>query len=208
MHDVADAGQQFAAEAAAGVVAGEVHRFEVQRGDQCDGECIAHGHGGEGRGGRCQVVRADLAFDGDVQPDVGVFGQGRLAVAGHGDDFVAEGLEARDQLDDFFGFAAVGNQDQYVDRLEHAEVAVEGFGRMQEQARGAGGGEGGDHLLANQPGFTHAADRRAALAAEDEFYGALELAIETFCELADGLRLGAECIFGDWKVIHGEAIVP
>ncbi|MNW13196.1 hypothetical protein D3C71_2110810 [compost metagenome] len=79
---------------------------------------------------------------------------------------------------------------------------------MQEQARGAGGGECSDHFLTDQARFPHAADRCAAFATEDQFNGTLEFAVQAFCQLADGLRLGAERFFGNWEVIHGKTIDP
>lgn len=92
VHDVADASQEFTAEAATWVVASEVHGFEVECGDQRDGECVTHCHGGEGRGRRREIIWTYLAFHGDIKPDIRMLGQGRLAVTGHGDDFVAERL--------------------------------------------------------------------------------------------------------------------
>ena len=202
MHHVADAGQQFAAQAAAGMIAGEVHRFELNGFDDGDGQCITHGHGGQGRGSRGQVVRAHFALNGDVKPDAGVFGQGRFAVAGHGDDFVAEGFQTRDQLDQFFGLAAVADQDQYVARFEHAQIAMESFGRVQEEAWGAGGSESRDHFFPDQAGLAHAADYGAALATEEQLDSALKLTIETVCHLSDSLRLDEEGFFSDSEVIH------
>ncbi|MNF60162.1 hypothetical protein D3C84_417720 [compost metagenome] len=202
MHDVADAGQQFTAQATAGVVTGKVHGLELNGVDQCHGQGIAHGHGRQGRRGRGQVIRAHFALDRDVQPDIRVLGQGRLAVTGHGDDFVAKGLQARDQLDQFIGFAAVADQDQHVDGLEHAQVAVEGFSRVQEETRGAGGGEGRDHLFPDQAGFAHATHDGAAFAAEDELDGILEFTIQAAGQLSDSLRLGNKGFFSDSEVIH------
>ncbi|MCY1441029.1 hypothetical protein D9M71_573280 [compost metagenome] len=137
-----------------------------------------------------------------------MLGQGRLSVAGHGDDFVAEGFQARDQLDQFFCLAAVADQDQHVDRLEHAQVAVEGFSRMQEETRGAGGGEGCNHLLPDQAGFAHAAHDGATFATEDQFDCTLEFAIQALRQLTDCLRLGIKRFFGNWKVVHGDLIAP
>ncbi|MNI62813.1 hypothetical protein D3C73_1181470 [compost metagenome] len=109
VHDVADAGQQLTTQAATGVVAGEVHRLELNGFDQGHRQGITHGHGRQGGSSRCQVVWAHFSLDGDVQPDIRVLGQGRLSVAGHGDDFVAEGFQAWNQLDQFLGLAAVAN---------------------------------------------------------------------------------------------------
>ncbi|KPU61424.1 hypothetical protein AN403_5468 [Pseudomonas fluorescens] len=85
---------------------------------------------------------------------------------------------------------------------------MESLSRVQEQARSAGRGESGDHFLADQTGFTHAAYRCTAFATKDQFYRALEFTIQAIGKLADGLRLGAERFFGNRKVIHGDVIVP
>ena len=59
---------------------------------------------------------------------------------------------------DLFGLAAVGEGEDHVVGVDAAEVAVDGFGRVQEVSAGAGRGERGDELLADQAGLAHAGD--------------------------------------------------
>lgn len=202
MHHITYTGEQLTTEAATGVITREVHWFELNGFDQRYSQRITHGHGCQGGGGWCQVVRADFALDRDVQPDISMLGQRGLAVAGHGDDLVTERLEARDQLDQLFGLAAVADEDQNIDRLEHAQVAMEGFGRVQEEAGGASGCKGGDHLLADEAGLAHATHHCAALATEDKLDCALKFAIKAVRQLRDCLGLRNEGFFGNAEVIH------
>ncbi|MNP34443.1 hypothetical protein D3C76_1277300 [compost metagenome] len=99
MHYITNSGQQFATQATAGVVTREVHRLELDRFDQGHCKSIPHGHSGQGRSGRGQIVRADLALNRNIKPDVGMLSQSGLAIASHRNDLVAEGLKAWNQLD-------------------------------------------------------------------------------------------------------------
>jgi len=56
--------------------------------------------------------------------------------------------------------------------------------------------------LADQPGLTHATNYGATFATEDQFNGALELAIQAIGQLSNGLSLGYKGFFSDAEVIH------
>ena len=58
------------------------------------------------------------------------------------------------------------------------QVAVDRFARMQVMAAGAGRGQRGGDLLADQAGFAHAGDDDAALAAVDKSTALTEFGIQ------------------------------
>ncbi len=61
--------------------------------------------------------------------------------------------------------------------MQHAQVAVDGFGGMQKKGRRAGGAECGGDLLGDDAALAHAGDHDAAIflaAAEDQLDGAGE----------------------------------
>src|SRR5262249_9047077 len=80
-----------------------------------------------------------------------------------------------------------------------AEVAVDGFGRMKKPRRGAGAGERGGDLPADQAGLTHARDDHAALALEEELDGLLEVAVDPVDETKDRCRFDAENLAGEFQ---------
>ena len=111
--------------------------------------------------------------------DGGCARQIRFRIASHGDDGNAETGEVRNQQQDFRGFSGIGNRQQDVVARDHADVAMTGFGRMNEKRRGAGGGERGGDLAGDMAGFAHAADDDAAVAFEADAAGAREPRVES-----------------------------
>ncbi|MNJ47353.1 hypothetical protein D3C77_425100 [compost metagenome] len=85
---------------------------------------------------------------------------------------------------------------------------MEGFGRVQEEAWGAGGRKGRDHFLPDQAGFTHATDHGASLATEDQFNSLLEFAIQAVSQLGNRLGLSDKGFFSNCKVVHFLTFVP
>jgi hypothetical protein len=84
-HDVTDASEESAAEAAAGVEGGEVFAAEAAGFEKDHGEGVAEDEHGGGAGGGGEIEGAGLAFDVDVEGDVGVAGEHGVGVAGEGD---------------------------------------------------------------------------------------------------------------------------
>ena len=66
-----------------------------------------------------------------------------------------------------FALAAVGDGEHQVDRLDHAQVAVAGLGRVHEHGRRAGGGQRGGDLAADVAALAHAHHHHAAAHAQD-----------------------------------------
>src|SRR5262249_32633278 len=71
-----------------------------------------------------------------------------------------------------------------------AEGAVDRFRRVEVERRGAGGGEGGRDLLADEPALAHARDDHAAAAGEEDVDRAVEGRVQARDEALD--RLGLE----------------
>ena len=86
--------------------------------------------------------------------------------------------ERTEQAEEFFRFAAVREEQRDVVRVDHAEVAVDGAGRVERVGAGAGGVERADELLADVRGLADAGDRDAAAAAEEHVGDALESVVE------------------------------
>jgi hypothetical protein len=76
--------------------------------EEGDGEGVADGEGDGGGGGGDEVEGAGFALDGGVEDEVGMLGEGGLEVAGEGDDARAGALEDGQEIDEFVGFAGVG----------------------------------------------------------------------------------------------------
>ena len=83
---------------------------------------------------------------------------------GDRDERHAEIVERRQQLHHLGGLAALREHQHDVAGVDAAQVAVKGFGRMEEVGARAGRGERGGDLLADQAGLAHAGDDHAALA--------------------------------------------
>lgn len=88
--------------------------------------------------------------------DIGGFSHGAFGVAGHADQEHLQTFQYRDQRQNLMGFAGVGNGDHDIVRGNHAQIAVAGLARMNEEGRRAGTGEGGGHFAADMAGFPHA----------------------------------------------------
>src|SRR5262245_2283377 len=127
-------------------------------------ERVAECHLSGGAGSWREVQRAGFLIDPARQHDVGMAGQRRLGVAGHRDQGHVEPLQRGQQHGELIALAAVGDRQQHIAGLHHAEVAVAGFGRMHEERRRAGGGERGRDLAPDMAALAHAHHDHAALA--------------------------------------------
>src|SRR5690606_5026718 len=123
--------------------AGEVVGGEATGLQQGHRQRVAHRQRGGGGGGRGQVQRAGLGRHAYVQVDVGLARQGGLRAAGHGDDLVPLAAQGRQQHQDLVRLARIGQGQDDVRVGDHAQVAVPGLARVDEERGGAGGGQGG-----------------------------------------------------------------
>lgn len=161
-HDVADAGEEGAAEAAAWMEGGEVFAAEAAGFEEDHGEGVAeHEHGG-GAGGGGEIERAGLAFDVDVEGDVGVAGEHGVGIAGEGDEGDLAAFEVGKEGQKFGCFAAGAEGEDEVAFGDDAEVAVEGVTDVEEDGGGTGAVEGGGEFAGDVTAFADTAD--------DEFF--------------------------------------
>ena len=151
-------GQQLAAQRAARVGAGEVFRLETARIEQGHGQGVAEGDLGRGAGRGGQVQRAGLFGHKAVEHDGGMAGQAGFGPSSHGDDGDAQALEHGQHSVELVALARVGQGQHHVRGRDHAEVAMAGLGRMHEQGRCAGGGQGGGDFAADMAALAHAHD--------------------------------------------------
>src|ERR1700691_5229358 len=90
-----------------------------------------------------------------------------------------QAFEGFEEADDFFGLAAVGDSYQRVAASQHAEIAVQRFGGMQEKGWRAGARECRRDFSGYQAGFAHTGDDHAAFAGEEKVNGFFEGGVET-----------------------------
>jgi len=120
----------------------------------------------------------------------------RLRIAGHADQLDPEALDQRQQGDDFGGGAGVRQRQHHVIAGDHAHVAMAGFGRVDEERRGAGARQGGGDLAADVAGLAHAEHHHAPLAGEDQLAGSGEFAVETGQQALDRFDFQADRALG------------
>ena len=88
--------------------------------------------------GRHEVHRARFLGDVAIERDVRRLAERRRAVAGYRDHPCAEALDRFEQPQQLLRLAAVRQRDDDIVALQHAEIAVDRFGRMKKERRRAG----------------------------------------------------------------------
>src|SRR5260221_10189240 len=151
---------------------GEIVMLETAAVEKGNGEGIADGHGYRGAGSGSEIEGAGFLFYADVENDLAGFGQRGFGIAGERDDGNFEALERFEEIQDFLGFATVGDGEESVATREHAEIAVKCLSGVKKERWRAGAGKGGGDFAANQAGLAHAGDDDAAFAGEEEIDGA------------------------------------
>lgn len=157
-HDLADSQKKGAAEAAAGVEAGEIVAGKAPGFEEDHGEGIAEDKHDGGAGGRGEIERTGFYLHAGVDDDVAGLGEGAAGVAGEGNDAHVKSGEGGQDIDQLFSFAAGGEGEDDVAIGDDAEVAVERVQGIEDDCGGAGGSERGGDLLADVAGFADAAD--------------------------------------------------
>ena len=99
-----------------------------------------------------------------VERDVGGPGERRAGMAGQRDQARADPPDRLQQPDHLLGLAAVRQRQHHVVFADGAEIAVDGFRRMEEPGRGAGARERRGNLAADDAGLAHAGDDHASAA--------------------------------------------
>ena len=183
--EVADAHVELLAEGTAGVEACKVAGGEITALDEGHGEGIAEDELGGGAGSGSKVVGAGLVFDGGIEYDVGLLRQKRVGVAYDGDEGIAEVFDQWDENLDFGGVATLGEADDHVAGLYHAEVAVDGVGGMHEECGGAGAVEGGDDFRGDVRALANTGNYDPSRGRKNGFDSLRKAIIDTFFEILD-----------------------
>ena len=157
-----------ASQRAAGMRARKVVRREAARIEQRHRERVAERQRRRGARGRREVERAGLLGHAGIEEHVRFARERRLRVAGDGDQLGALPLDQRQDLQQLVAFPGVGNADEDVVALDHAEVAVARLGGMHEIRRRAGARQSRSDLARDVAGLADAAHDDAALAVEDQ----------------------------------------
>ena len=163
VHDLSDSSEA-PADAASGMEVGEVFGLPSATPAHFEGEGVAEGkHHGRGGGGR-EVERAGFGGDASVEEDVACLCQSRSAASADGDKSCIEAFESGKQPEKLLGFTAVGERENGVVGGEHAEVAVDRFGSVQEVGGCAGGAKRGGDFACNDATLADAGNDDAAAA--------------------------------------------
>src|SRR5207302_10968127 len=126
------------------------------------------------------------------EDDVACLRDGGLRISGESDERNLEALERVEQRDNFSRFAAVRYREHYIATRNHAEIAVQRFGRMQKKRRRARAGKCGGDFFANDTGLAHTGDDHAAFACEKEIDSAVEGRVQARENVLNGLCFDAE----------------
>ena len=142
-------------------------------------------HRGCRRAGR-ESVRACFVDRSEFEHDVAVAAHRRIAALRHADDRHCGRLHVRQHDEQFLRLAGLREREQHVAFAEAAEVAVDGFGRVQEDRRRARGRERRRDLLRDDARLAHARRHDAAFPREHEVDDPRELGADAFRDLLDG----------------------
>ena len=104
-----------------------------------------------------------------------------------------------DEVGELGGLAGVREQQHHVVGGDHAEVAVAGLGRVDEERRRAGGGEGGGDLAGDVAGLAHARDDHPAAGGEHPRHRRGEARPERGGEAGEAVGLDARSPGGRWR---------
>jgi len=116
---------------------------------------------------------------------------GGFRISGESDERDFETLERVEQRDDFSCFAAVRYREHYIATRNHAEIAVQRFGRMQKND-GVPVLERVAEIFCQRYRIAHTGDDNSALAREKEIDSAVERRVEARENVLNGLRFDAE----------------
>ncbi len=189
VHEFANACQA-ASDAASGVQVCEVFCAPSAAATGFKSKGIAEREHDGGRSGGGEVERAGFAGGAGVEEDVCGLRKRGGAAAAEGDEGCVEALENGEEAEELFGFAAVGEREDGVPGGKHAEIAVYGFGSVEEVSGCAGGAKGGGDLAGDDAAFADAGDDDAfGVGLEEEFdgggEGSREGAVEAVGELVE-----------------------
>src|SRR5580704_13485011 len=116
-------------------------------------------------------------------------------MAGERDHAQTQTLDGFEQRRDFLGFAAVAHRQYDVLAHQHSEVAVNRLGRMQENRGRARARKRCGDFSTDQSRLPHPGDHHAALAAQQNFHGALETRVKPVKKRGERFGLDAQDAF-------------
>ncbi len=99
---------------------------------------IAHGHRGRSRGRRRKIKRARFFLHTDVEHNIACRRNCRARMARQCHHAQSQALDRFQQRNNFFRFAAITHREHNVIAHQHAQIAVNRFGRMQKRSRRTG----------------------------------------------------------------------
>ena len=181
------------------VVPGEILTAESAGFHQGHRQRIAQRELGGGRRGGREVVRAGLLFHAHIQGVQGSFGDRAVDPSNHGDKGNLPGLQQGQELDQLRGGPALGDGDDHILLSDHAEVAVQGIGGVEECGRRAGAVEGGHGLPGHVGTFPDAREDESPARfslLENEGNRAVKVLAESLGQARNGLGFeakGAQC---------------
>ena len=141
---------------------------------------------------RREAQRARFGIDRRIEMHVGRLRERRLLVAGERDDLRALALQMRRQQHELVGLAGIRKHHHDVAGRDHAEVAVRGFRRMDEERRRARRRERGRELARDVARLADAGHDDAAAGMEDQLDGGDEIGAEPRGEPRDRVGFGRE----------------
>jgi len=133
----------------AGVEVREILFVKTLLNEQGHRECVAERERGGRARGRNQVHRAGFLGHAAIQRDIRRLGERRARRTGDGNQPGAEPPNGFEQPEDFIRFAAIGERHDNVVALDHSEIAMDRFRRVEEDGRRAGAGERRGDLAAD-----------------------------------------------------------
>jgi hypothetical protein len=169
------------------VVGGKTARVE-----QCDRQRIAQRQRRRGAGGRCEIERTSLLVDGRVEEYVGLARERRCRVAGDHHQLGALALDQRHDLQQLVALAGVGDADEDVVALDHAEVAVARFRGVDEVRGRPGARQRGSDLARDVTRLADAAHDHASLAGENQRHCGEKAVVQARDQRAYGVGLDLE----------------
>jgi hypothetical protein len=186
-------------QAAAGMTGGEVLGGEPPqvRGDQRQG--VAQREQQRRARGRGEPQAAGLADAAGRHDHRGRAAERAVGPGGEGHDRHQPGDHVRQEPGDLLGLARLRQREHDVVAAERAEVAVHRFGRVEEVAGRAGGGERGRDLPGHEAGLADAGHDHASGAALDESHRAAEGMVEAVRRREHGLTLGPQNLAAAFK---------
>ena len=195
-HAVFDAPEQFAPECSARVIDGEILCAEVALLHEADHECIAHKERGSGGCGGCQAEGACFVVHVDGEGVVGTCCERRLQVARDGNDAAADAVDGVDDIENLVGLTAVADEHRHIVGGNHTKVAVHGLGSIDEDGRGARGGERCRHLVPDDARLADAHDHNLALAGVEDADDLVESAVNRGGKALEFAYFLGEYLFG------------